>query len=89
MLLFEKTGGENGMWSGNYNDRIEMAQRLSALAALPEDPGLVFNIDKTASYSLQLRFQGINTLFCPPWSPGMQVVHRHICTQNTHTHKNF
>lgn len=54
-----------------------MAQKLRALAALPEDPGSIL-----CTHTLH-RFT-TDAFFCPLRTPGTQAVHRYTCRQNTH-----
>ena len=55
---------------------------LGALAAFPEDPGLSPATHMAAIYIYSTRVSSAS--FLPVWAPGTQVVHRHICRQNTH-----
>ena len=66
----------------------EMAQWLRTLAALSEAWSSVLSTHMVVRY-LSPQLQGI---LCPFWPPQalhacMRVVHRHICRQNTQTHK--
>ena len=65
----------------------EMSQWLRALAIL-ENLGLLPSIHMGAHSRLQLdpSSKGSDTLLWSPWVPGMQVVLRHTCKQNAHTH---
>ena len=64
-----------GGWAG------EMAQRLRALSSLPGNHLLSLWLLTTVCNSSS------KTLFWPLWAPGIQVLPRHICWLNTHTHK--
>jgi hypothetical protein len=51
----------------------EMAVELKALAALPEDWGLIPRMHIVAHKHLSLQFQGIWHTFWPPKAPGTHV----------------
>lgn len=63
-----------------------MAQQLAALAAVAEDVGDSQCLH-SGSHICNSSFKGSNALFWPSQEPVMQVGHRHMCKQNTHTHK--
>jgi hypothetical protein len=58
----------------------EMAQHVKALAALPENPGLIPSIHMSAHNLLELHFQGSNTLLCPP------LVQKDLCNVQKYVH---
>ena len=64
-----------------------VAQQLRALAVLPEDAGLILSPHMVVYKCLKLQSWGSNVFFWLLWAPGMYVVHRHTCKQNTHTQK--
>jgi hypothetical protein len=55
----------------------EMAQQLRALAALPEDPGLIPSTHTAAHKASISPVLGDPRLFLPLGAPGVQVGHRH------------
>jgi hypothetical protein len=64
-----------------------MAQWLKALAALPEDLGLIQHSHGSSCLSLTPVLGKSNTLLWPLQVSGTHVVQRHTCKQNTPTHK--
>lgn len=60
----------------------EMAQKLTALAALPNNPGLLPSSDMKAPNFLPLSSRRPIFLFWPPWAPPV------VCKQDPQTHKN-
>lgn len=56
--------------------------------ALPKGPGSIPSTHRVAHKPFcNSRSTISNALSSPLWAPDMQVVHRHICRPNTHTHK--
>jgi hypothetical protein len=58
-----------------------MPQQLRGLAALPEYLGSILSIHMAAHNPLDFK-----SLFWPLQAPGLEVTHRYMCRQNTHTH---